>query len=817
MPPLNRRLLLGGTLGLAGAGAAAAAWALDDPTRGVIGQVPTEPHPWAGSGPLDFAALRARAKALLTGGLIDPDDDDYGRALRLLNRGSLEHWDAMDRSDERVSLWPDLGPASEPVSFSNSYVRLRRLALAWATTGTDLYDDDEVAGAIVAALDLLYRSGYNEHAEQTGNWYWWEIGSAAALIQICTIMGELIPGDHLARYLAAVDRFCPNPDERLASPNVRETGANRADKAAILALRGLVGEDPDKLALARDGLSDTAGEGANSLFRLVDEGDGFHHDGSFIQHGHVPSTGSYGLVLLTSVTLALALLKDSVWEVTDPDLERLYDAVERSFAPFTEDGLFMDCLRGRSIARPTQRDYHTGPELVAAVTDLAEFAPADYRDRWRALVRGWIERSAEAVPYFDRAGLRAIRQAKEILADPSLEAAPRPVTTRVYPGMDRLLVRREGWSWALSMSSHRVAGYEMIGGENLEGWYIGDGMSYLYTVDDPLQFGDAFWPTANPYRLPGITVDSRKREVIGVSSDPVMHLPANEVAGGAALEDRYAVAAMELVAEDSTLRAKKAWFVVGEVICALGAGITAADGRAIWTTVEHRNRHADGDRRMALDGVVPPEDTDDKSAVDGIAWAHLPGVAGYVFPAGSADLHVGRETRHGAWNDIEQGPTTGGGDTEVHRRRYATLWFDHGESPTDASYAYMLLPTASALATGAWAAAPSLRILANTPTVQAVASDGSGLLAAHFWEAGDIAGLVCDGPASVIVRQGEDGIAVAVADPGRTAETVTIELPYPASEVIEAGDTVSAEPGDRPRITVRTGGSRGATHTVRLR
>jgi hyaluronate lyase len=813
MPPLNRRLLLGGALGLAGVGAAAAAWALDEPDRGVIGQVPGE----VDVGPLNFATLRDRARDLLTGGAVDLADGDYEQALRALSRGAGRDRDAMDRDEERIALWHDLGPASDPLAFSLSYARLRRIALAWATPGTDQHDVEAVASDVVDALVLLYQAGYNEHAEQTGNWYWWEIGSATSLIQICALMQERIPSAHLAHYLDVVDRFCPNADVRLSSPTERETGANRADKAAILALRGLVGEEPAKLALARDGLSDLEGGGVNSLFRLVDEGDGFHRDGSFIQHGVVPSTGSYGLDLLTSVTLALALLKDSVWEVTDPDLVRLYDAVERSFAPFTEDGLFMDCLRGRGIARPTRRDSDIGPALAAAVTDLAEFAPADYGDRWRALARGWIERSAGAVAYFEHTGLRGIRQAKDLLADASLAAAPRPEVTRVYPAMDRLLVRRPGWSWALSMSSNRIAAYEMVGGENLRGWYVGDGMSYLYTVEDPFQFNDEFWPTANPYRLPGITVDSREREVIGHGDDLVAHLPPNDVAGGAALDDRYAVAAMDLVADGSTLRAKKAWFVVDEVICALGAGITAADGRAIWTTVEHRNRHADGDRRMTVDGVVPPQDTDQKSVVEGAAWAHLPGVAGYVFPAGSTGLHVGREIRSGAWNDIEQGPTTGGGDTEVHTRRYATLWFDHGVSPADAAYAYVLLPTADEATTAAWAGDPAVAILANTTAVQAVESEESGLLAAHFWQAGEAGDLACDGPASVIVRRSEDGIAVAIADSGRTADTVIVELPYAASEVVEADDTVTAETGDRPKLTVRTGESLGATHTIRLR
>jgi hyaluronate lyase len=91
------------------------------------------------------------------------------------------------------------------------------------------------------------------------------------------------------------------------------------------------------------------------------------------------------------------------------------------------------------------------------------------------------------------------------------------------------------------------------------------------------------------------------------------------------------------------------------------------------------------------------------------------------------------------------------------------------------------------------------------------------VLAAHFWQAGETGGLACDGPATVIVTRDEDGIAVAVADPGRSTSEVTVELPYAASEVVEIDDTVTVDAGERPRVTVKTEGSLGATHTVRLR
>jgi len=810
MPPrttaLTRRLLIGGGLGLSGAAATAAlvAMARGENATGTL----TLP------GGVEFPSLIDRARALLTGGDIDPDDEDYAAAIDSVSAAADEFWESMDRGEDRVSLWADLVPAGDPAAFNTAYSRLYRLALAWATPGADLRPDDAVADAVVDALAFLYREGFNEDAEPVGNWYWWEIGSPWSLMRTCVLLYDRIPAADLAHYLDTVDRWCPDASVRQTAPGESETGANRADKAAILALRGIVGTDPDKVRLARDGLSDTAEDGEHGLFRLVEDGDGFHGDGSFVQHGSVPYTGAYGTTLLDSAGFAMALLTGSVGQVDDPDRQVLFDAVERSFAPFTEDGLVMDCVRGRSVARPRPRDFHSGAELIGAVTQLAEVAPDEYRDRWNALLKGWIERSDR--PYFDLAGVAAVRRAKALLEDDAIEAAPRPDETTLFAGMDRLVVRRPDWSWALSMSSNRVAAYEMGNGENLRGWYTGDGMSYLYLPEDPDQFSGDFWPTANPYRLPGTTVDDRER-VPRAADEGAVHLPANDVAGGAVLDGRHAVAAMDLMAEGSSLRAKKAWFVVEDAVFALGAGITAADGRAVFTTVEHRNRHGDGDRRMTVDGVTPPEDGELNSTLNSTGWAHLPGVAGYVFPSGGTGLRVARETRTGAWNDIEQGPTTGGGDTAARTRGYATLWFEHGVSPTDASYAYALLPTASAEATAAWAAEPPMSLLANTTAVQAVEAEGLGILAAHFWEAGEAGGLVCDGPASVLVRRSEDGIAIAVADPGRTVETVTIALPFAVSELVEADDTVTATTGERPQITVQAGGSRGATHTALLR
>lgn len=787
--------------GTAGAGTARAA-------------APASPTTGAPAADVYETAL-ARAEQLITGGAFDAADPDFAAALKTLDTTAADLWQRLDRSEGRTALWPDYVPVTDPGMFSQSYTRLRTLATAWATTGAALSGKDEVAEALVSALRFLHDTAYNPDRTESGNWWFWEIGAPRALLDCCVLLRSRIPAADLTAQLASVGKFAPDPDRRTNSPSLAETGANRSDKAVIVALHGLLAQDSAKVALARDGLSDVRDNGLNSLFQTVTSGDGFYADGSFVQHDTVAYTGSYGTVLLAGAAYLSALLAGSPWAVGDPHISVMYEAVTGTFAPVIFDGLMMDAVRGRAISRERAADHTDGAAAVSAILLLASAAPDSVADGWRAAVKGWIERN-RTDPYLGLVGIPQVALAKELLADRSVVAADRATGHHVFADMDRVVHRRPGWSLALALSSKRIAAYEAGNGENLHGWYTGDGMTYLYTGDDLGQFGDGFWPTVDPYRLPGTTVDTRRRADITPGSGTGTYLPGNTVAGGAVLDGRYGAAAMELAAQGSTLKARKSWFLVDNAVIALGAGITASDGRTVETVVENRNLHTSGERRLTVDGEHQPSGPGWNRTFHGARWAHLDGVGGYVFPSPGTSLHALREERTGRWSDLDTGADTAGSTTPV-TRSYATLWFDHGVSPADASYAYILLPGASPAATAVQAHTRPVRIVANNATVQLVEVARTGLTAATFWQPGTAAGLTSSGPASVLLRRHGGGVSVAVADPGHGQQAVTLELPFRVREVVRADPTVTVTTGRRPVLTVAVDGSRGHTHTAELR
>ncbi|MGW6203756.1 polysaccharide lyase 8 family protein [Streptomyces sp. NPDC055089] len=758
----------------------------------------------------DVDGLLDRAETLLTGGGFDPSDPGFAAGVAALDGTAKGLWDTLDRTAARTALWNDLAPVTDPGNFGQSYTRLRTLATAWATPGTSLSGSAETADALLSALRFTYDTAYHPAARESGNWWFWEIGAPRALMDTCVLLRGRLPAADLADYLAVVDRFCPDADRRTNSPTLSETGANRTDKAVIVALRGLLGKNTDKLASARDALSDVRDAGRNSLFRYTGSGDGFYEDGSFVQHDVVAYTGSYGTVLLGGAAYLLSLLAGSPWAVADPKVSVMYDAVERSFAPVIFDGLMMDAVRGRAVSRQRAGDHRDGATAVAAILLLASGAPADRADRWRALAKGWLTRN-RTTPFAALATLPQLALAKAVLDDPGVPAGARTTGSFVFADMDRVVHRRPGWAFALSLSSRRISAYEAGNGENLHGWYTGDGMTYLYDGDGLGQFNDGFWPTVDPYRLPGTTVDTRERADLGTGGGTSTYRPANAVAGGAVLDGRHTAAAMEVTgAEGSTLRARKSWFLLDNAVVALGAGITASDGRTVETVVENRNLGAGGRDRLLVDGV----ERSGSAAVSRAGWAHLDGTGGYVFP-GTTALNVLSEERSGTWRAINTGADTGGSADSV-TRRYATLWLDHGVSPTDAGYAYVLLPGASAAATAVWSRSRPVRIVANDTTAQAVEDRRSGLTAVHFWGAGSVAGITASGPVTLLVRRRGAQVSVAVADPGRTGTAVSVELPFRVRSVASADDTVTVAPGARPVLTVAVGGSRGHTHRAEL-
>lgn len=773
----------------------------------------------------EFAALRAKWRTLILGEGFDPAAEPF--ASRLADLGGTARRYLASMSPATGALWPDLpyadpDPDTDPESYvysgnmSTSYTRLSTLAQAYSQPGTGLTGDTALRDAVRTGLDHLHDDVYNAGQARYGNWWSWQIGAPQALLDACVLMYDALSADQLAGYLAAVDRFVP--DSVVSSYSGTSTGANRVDLCRVLALRGVVGADAAKVALARDALS--------PVFPYVSSGDGLHTDGSFIQHTWVPYTGSYGSVFLGGLGMLFALLAGSSWEVTDEHRTIVFDSVEKAWAPFLYNGLVMDGVAGRAISRglsagdpsDVQQDDHLrGHPVLASIVLLGQGASAAENARWRALVKGWMRRDQYRPPLKDPVlGLPNLARLKGVEDDTTVRALPEPTGHRLFPAMARATHRRPGWAASLSMANKRIAYYESGNGENPRGWHTGSGMLYWWGdtfAND--QYSDAFWPTVDPYRLPGTTV-SRKVLADGAGGDWGAAKPDVNWVGGATDGHRAAVG-QYLKGLQSTLVAKKSWFFLDDTVVCLGAGISCTDGTAVETTVENRNLGAAGSASFTVDGRAEPAGYPWSQTLADTGWAHLGGHGGYVFPGG-ATVRAVREAREGSWSSINTG-----GSTTVLSRKYLTMYVDHGTDPVNASYAYLLMPGASAARTRARSADRHwLTVLANTNDQQGVSVRSLGFTGVNFWFGGTVGSLTASDPCSVMISEKKDGTAViAVSDPMLMRTGLTLTWRRPVASVTSAPATLaSAETGTSLTLTFGDlTGTAGVTQliTVRLR
>lgn len=717
----------------------------------------------------EFAALRARWLTIALGTGYDPATEPY--ASRLKETGDLARTFRAAMAPAATSLWPD-APFDPPAGITLSHSRLWTMTQAYVCEGTGSTGDAGLLADILRGLDHVAATVYNAATTRYGNWWEWQIGSPRLLMDIVAALYDELGAARREKAFAAVDHFVP--DSALADYTGTSTGANRVDLCRSVALRGVLGRSPAKVALARDALS--------PVFPYVTKGDGLYEDGSFVQHTWVAYSGTYGQVMLDSLGRLFALLAGSTWAVTDPKKQIILDSVERAYAPLIHDGLMMDSVNGRAISRGylkgddrkiMRSDHFHGQGLIAAMAMLAGGASAAERERWHARIKGWSERdtvtpllTARQLGVADLARLHAV-------ADSDVRAAPEPVGHRLFPAMDRAVHRRPGFAVNLSMASDRIAYYECGNGENPRGWHTGAGMVYWWAGGaHGDQYTDWFWPTVDPYRLPGTTV-SAKRLPDRAGGEWGAARPAVKWVGGAT-DGEFAAVGQHLKGLGSTLDARKSWFCAADAVICLGAGITAADGTPVETVVDNRNLGESGTAALTVDDRPRPQ------------WAHLDGHGGWLFPGGTSRLRTAREDRTGAWSDINTGSST-----ERRTRRWQTLWLDHGTDPADATYAYVLMPGASRRTLRARAADQRwLSVLANSAKVQAAAVDGLGLTAANFWQAGEAGRLAVTAPASVLVRQRGRGATVHVSEPPRTGESLEFTWNRPVSRVVAKDPSV---------------------------
>lgn len=642
--------------------------------------------------------------------------------------------------------------------------RLMEMAQAWASPSSPLYQDKALQDACILALDHWLVNDY-----QSKNWWFNELSTPMNLGTIMLLLEPALTPVQKEQGAAILARGWARPDKEDWEANL-----NQVDRAYIRILHGCLLQDPAMLEEAFAAATFTLARNPQE----ARETGGIQPDLSFHMHGPLLYTNGYGLKYPEYILAIARFGQGTQWALSEAKKDNLL-AFMLDHQRWTVRGDWLDpSTIGRNISRPGADESHP---LGEAITLFKTLDPP---------------RSTELEAY-----------AKQLKGQ-----GQGPIGNKHFWNSDYMVHRRSGVLVTVKMASNRTRATEMGNGENLKGTHLSQGAAFV------LRNGDEYtgiYPVWDWRRIPGVTAAQDpgpfQQFKWGRGSEG-----ASAFTGGVS-DGQHGLAATKFGFEGLT--AKKAWWLVDDLLVALGAGISQPEGSLPVVTTLDQRRLA-GELQVASPEGGPLRMLPGKDGTAAWAWNGGVGWASLT----DAPLLVRDRGQVGTWKAINQRQ-----DGDPQKERVLTLWVDHGVAPKEARYAYLVGLDHSAQAFAALASSPPVSILANTPTLQAIAYPKKGMAGAVFYTPGTVdldslhngLAITASQPCLAQFAIGKGSITVSVANPLNTPMITEFTIPLQlrgegaAKEMVtwEAGRGVSVLRVPLPEAE-QAGASRTATFAL---
>ncbi len=720
-------------------------------------------------------------------------------------------WDSMDKSDERKNLWNGIKELTTSAHITTDYRNLESLAIATANPGSKYYNDPLMTKDVVDGFNWLNVNKYNQNIKAYGNWWDWEIGTPLFVNNIATIMQPHLTKEQIQNSMDAITFFVPDPDYFRGSvypqSKAEATGANQVDIAKVKIIQALIEKDEPGLKKAVKALE--------KVFPLVDDGEGFYRDGSFIQHENVGYNASYGNVLIDGVSQLLPVIQGTPYALSDDSMDSIKFWVEKGFAPFVYKGNSMDMVRGRAISRPYFQSNDSGADLIRSITRVISTYPTAEQAKFQSLIKYWLSYGNNYDNYIQQlTSYRDVDLISKIMQDDKIEATDFQNTNLYnFATMDKVLLKNGAKNFAIgiNMSSSRIKRYESLNNENLHGWYTGDGMLFVYN-NDLNQYNDNYWATVDPYKLPGTTeTDAVQKNAAGAKAS------TKSFVGGSAFGNIGSIGnvgsiAMDFINNDGDLTAHKSWFLMNDGVVALGSAINNTSKNKALTVIDNRKLEDNSNYTIYVDGKIYEPKLNDPQQLEKVSSIYLQSdkpdeSIGYKFIT-PQNLNLGLVERQGAWSEIN----TAESRTE-YIRTYLEIYKDHVQK--DDTYNYVIYPNVDL---NEFNNITTPRIIKNTNDAQIVKNGATTGI--NIFNASDekVDGMEFTNPISVTKIDNGNQKLFGISDPSQNigAET-TFKIKDDGYRLLSSDKNLQVELVDGYwNVSLLTNGHNGATHVLSL-
>ena len=557
---------------------------------------------------------------------------------------SLAHWD--DDVANRESIFDDVTDFTKSANITKTYRRLEQFAQVLDNKSSKYYQNYDLAVKLKQGMEYLYKHVYNEQKEIVGNWWDYEIGTPRAVVDVLAYANAYFTQEEINRYIKPIDKFVADPTVIRSTTTipVPAVGGNQTDLSKVTILSGALKQDSARIQEGVDGLL--------TVLEFVKEGQGFYRDGSFIDHTDVAYTGAYGNVLMDGFSQILPMIANTSFALPAEKTAILYEWIDRAYFPIVLNGELMDMTRGRSISRASAESHAAAIEALRGVVRIAQASDEAQKMHLLSAVKGRIGEDTFYVPYQNLKSYTDISLFEKLLNDDTIPAVKPETFLHSFHNMDKFVYNNaeNHFAIALSMYSDRTQNYEDMNNENRHGWYTSDGMVYLYN-NDLTHYSEGYWPTVDPYKMPGTTELVTARE----DGSGQVNLPSRFV-GASKFDEKNAAVAMDFTNYNEELSARKAWFIFGDKIVMLTTNIQNKSSDASVTTIENRKLVPDKNTKIYVNGEEMTADKVTNSAVDTfyLETADPNQRIGYAFLT-PLSLDIEKQARTHSWSEINYG------------------------------------------------------------------------------------------------------------------------------------------------------------------
>ncbi|MFA1560262.1 polysaccharide lyase 8 family protein [Aliivibrio fischeri] len=762
--------------------------------------------------PSDFEQVRENWAENYLGDPAITFDQTLKNMVTSTNSSAQKHWDSMTPQPNASGIWDDLPLIDKDTTLGpnirSSYQRLFTMAKAYRLRDGNLENNQLMLNDIMTAMNYINQNFYFVNQLEYGNWWQWELAIPKDIHNILVLLFDDIKDNYqtiITNHLNATRYFTPDPTHlgvspgaaESTNPNYREsTGGNRTDNAQVVLIRGMLENNSEEISQAIAALP--------AVIEYVSEGDGYYTDGSFLQHSDIAYNGTYGNVLLGGLGIQMNAVAGSPWSMDSQTISAVYNIINQSYEPLLYKGAMMDMVNGRSISRSAEQNHDVGLNIVNSMLFYTNGPDSDKNKQLSSLIKTQIIDDTYQ-NFFDKIYYVSTYQAAQhIVNDPTVSLKDPLIGNFSYPSMDRVVHRRNDWAFALAMHSYRIGNYECMNGENLKGWFTGDGMTYLY--NDQLDHYTGYWPTVNASRMPGTTVDSQimadcSGERVGGNVNTNM-----QWVGSTSLNN-YGIAGMQFYNWSDTLSAYKSWFMFDNEVVMLGSNIKDQSNGNNTTTIENRKRLAD--TKLFIDGTeqatLPYQGAPTTFSIRNKTLANSD--LSYVMLTPKI-ISISQNDVDGNWSDIGNSK----GDVSDSYLQATLTQVDQ------ADYQYTLLPNQNNDTVQNYAQHPDVTVLRQDEQAHAVQENTLNIIAANNWKNSPVNitdTITLNSMMGFMIKEeSSNTFTVAVSEPIQTIDSVNFI--FDKQGIVIKEDIENRVVLNGTTLTINTSGLQGQSYSFQV-